>query len=65
MKFKDADLIGVPLRVTVGAKDLAGGVVEFKDRASGKVEKVGTDGIIDYCVRQLEVKGITVDHTDK
>jgi len=65
VKFKDADLIGVPLRITVGAKDLEGGVVEFKDRSSGKVEKIGTDGILDYCVRQLEVKGIIVDRTDK
>ncbi len=65
VKFKDADLIGVPLRVTVGAKDLAGGVVEFKDRSSGKVEKIGTDEILDYCEKQLEVKGTIVDHTDK
>jgi prolyl-tRNA synthetase len=65
VKFKDADLIGVPLRITVGAKDLAGGVVEFKDRSSGKVEKTGTDGIVDFCMRELEMKGIIVDRTDK
>jgi prolyl-tRNA synthetase len=33
VKFKDADLIGVPLRVTIGAKALAGGNVELKPRA--------------------------------
>jgi prolyl-tRNA synthetase len=32
VKFKDADLIGVPLRVTVGAKGLATGNVELKRR---------------------------------
>ncbi|MBM4363263.1 MAG: proline--tRNA ligase, partial [Deltaproteobacteria bacterium] len=32
VKFKDADLIGIPLRVTVGQKALAGGNVEFKPR---------------------------------
>jgi prolyl-tRNA synthetase len=32
VKFKDADLIGMPLRVTIGAKALAGGSVELKPR---------------------------------
>jgi prolyl-tRNA synthetase len=32
VKFKDADLIGVPLRVTIGAKGLATGNVELKRR---------------------------------
>lgn len=31
-KFKDADLIGVPLRVVIGKKSLADGVVEFSQR---------------------------------
>ena len=35
MKFKDAELIGVPTIVVVG-KGLADGVVEIKDRASGE-----------------------------
>jgi prolyl-tRNA synthetase len=36
VKFKDADLIGFPLRVAVGAKSLANGQIEWsfrKDRA--------------------------------
>jgi len=32
VKFKDADLIGIPLRVTVGAKSLKNGSVELKPR---------------------------------
>jgi prolyl-tRNA synthetase len=32
VKFKDADLIGIPLRVTVGAKSLKAGSVELKPR---------------------------------
>src|SRR6185503_4016132 len=32
VKFKDADLIGMPLRVTIGAKALANGAVELKPR---------------------------------
>jgi len=32
VKFNDADLIGCPLRVTVGEKGLKGGMVELKPR---------------------------------
>ena len=39
-KFKDADLIGIPLRIVVGAKHLADGNVELKERRSGAVEIV-------------------------
>jgi len=35
IKFKDADLIGLPLRVTVGGRGLANGVVELQERRSG------------------------------
>lgn len=37
-KFKDADLIGIPLRVTVGARGLKEGQVELKARAGGEIE---------------------------
>ena len=36
VKFKDADLIGFPVRVVVGAKGLAGGTVEVKRRRDDK-----------------------------
>jgi prolyl-tRNA synthetase len=39
VKFKDADLIGVPLRVTIGAKGLAGGNVEVKPRSEADPKK--------------------------
>jgi prolyl-tRNA synthetase len=32
VKFKDADLIGIPLRATVGARGLKNGQIEFKPR---------------------------------
>ena len=35
-KFKDADLIGIPIRVTVGEKGLASGGVEIKHRREDK-----------------------------
>jgi prolyl-tRNA synthetase len=38
VKFKDADLIGLPLRIAVGKKGLAEGKVEWKPRGSKEVE---------------------------
>jgi len=35
VKFKDADLVGIPFRVTVGPKGLGDGVVELKGRRAG------------------------------
>lgn len=46
-KFKDADLIGIPLRITVGRKGLADGIVEFKPRASDEIEKIAPDAAIE------------------
>ncbi len=40
VKFKDADLVGIPLRVTVGAKGLEKGCVELRWRREGKTEEV-------------------------
>jgi len=40
VKFKDADLIGIPLRVTVGPKALARGNVELKARRADKAAEV-------------------------
>ncbi len=41
VKFKDADLVGIPIRLTIGDKALAEGAVEFKLRKdSGKGENV-------------------------
>jgi len=39
-KFKDADLIGIPLRVMLGKRFLEEGVVEVKPRAGGEMKAV-------------------------
>jgi prolyl-tRNA synthetase len=39
-KFADADLIGCPVRVTVGKKTLEDGAVDVRDRASGEERRV-------------------------
>ncbi len=39
VKFKDADLLGMPLRVTIGAKSLANGNIELKPRSEPDPKK--------------------------
>jgi prolyl-tRNA synthetase len=51
VKFKDADLIGIPIRLTVGDKALAQGCVEFKRRGDeGKGELVALDDVVAHCM---------------
>jgi len=45
VKFKDADLIGIPLRVTVGEKALDRNVVEVKLRKEDKIREVKPDQV--------------------
>jgi prolyl-tRNA synthetase len=54
VKFKDADLIGVPIRLTIGDKALAEGSVEFKARkVPGKGELVKLDQVVAKCLTVL------------
>jgi prolyl-tRNA synthetase len=50
VKFKDADLLGIPLRVTVGAKSLARGVVELKRRAEAQATAVPLAQVVETIV---------------
>ncbi len=40
VKFKDADLVGIPIRIAVGKKGLAEGKAEWKERGGKQVELV-------------------------
>src|SRR6478735_3921461 len=51
VKFKDAELIGVPTIVVVGKGLAADGTIEVKDRASGGSEQVHADHVVDHVVR--------------
>ena len=44
VKFKDAELIGIPMRITVG-KDITDGKVEFKLRDAAEKELLSLDEI--------------------
>lgn len=47
VKFKDADLIGIPLRIVVGAKNLLDGKVELKQRRGGEMELMAIDDAVE------------------
>ena len=54
VKFKDAELLGMPTAVVIG-RGLATGVVELRDRASGEVREVSPQEVVDAVV--AEVRG--------
>ena len=43
VKFKDADLIGLPVQITVGGKGLKNGVIEVKNRRTGEKSTLPSD----------------------
>ncbi len=54
VKFKDADLIGIPLRVTIGEKALANGQVEVKPRHAKQAELVAVDQAAKHIAGMLQ-----------
>lgn len=47
VKFNDADLLGLPLRIVVGGRGVAEGVAEFKVRADGAQSRVPLEGVVE------------------
>lgn len=47
VKFKDADLIGVPMQLVVGGKGLARGIVEAKDRRTGEKAELSLENFME------------------
>jgi len=47
VKFKDADLLGIPLRVTVGGRGVKEGVAELKERVTGSESKIALDKVVE------------------
>ena len=54
VKFNDADLIGLPVRITIGDKSLQDGNIEVKARAAEKVELVALDNVVEAVKELLE-----------
>ncbi|MFQ5911636.1 MAG: proline--tRNA ligase [Nitrospinota bacterium] len=54
VKFKDADLIGIPFQVILGKRDLAEGVAELKSRRDGAKERVDLDQVAGTIHRRVK-----------
>ena len=53
VKFQDAELTGIPFRLTVGSRDLADGLIEITSRASGEKERVAVAAAVDHLRTRL------------
>ncbi len=54
VKFKDCDLIGIPLRVTIGERNLKEGCVELKLRTEKESQKIRKEEIIEKVISYVE-----------
>ncbi len=53
VKFADADLLGLPHRLTVGQRGLDAGVVEYRERRSGAEERIAIDAVVPFVQAKL------------
>jgi prolyl-tRNA synthetase len=61
VRFKDADLIGLPLRLTVSERSLASGGIEFKRRSAVEKEIVPVDQLLERVRVELEQQRAAVE----
>jgi prolyl-tRNA synthetase len=61
VKFKDADLVGIPYRINVGKK-LADGMIEVVTRATSTREDVGAAEVVTHLQRLLSQDGVSAGH---
>ena len=54
VKFADAELIGIPYRVTVGARGLAKGEVEFTPRSTGETRMIDRHALLETVLEALD-----------
>ncbi len=55
VKFSRMDLIGLPYQITVGPRGLKEGIVEVKDRATGKRQNLAPDAAVNFISAQFGV----------
>ncbi|MBN1870334.1 MAG: proline--tRNA ligase [Candidatus Omnitrophica bacterium] len=58
-KFNDADLIGIPLRVTIGRRNLAEGKVEIKVRSTNEIVLVNKDQLAQKVLEMTKAACVT------
>ena len=56
VKYRDAELVGIPCRVSVGRRDLAEGAVEITSRATGEKERVPVEQVVRYVQEFLSAR---------
>jgi len=54
VKFGDAELVGIPLRVTIGKRGLASGTADLTDRATGETVSISLDDISKHVRETVE-----------
>jgi prolyl-tRNA synthetase len=54
VKFVDADLIGIPYQVIVSAKSIEDGMVDLKERATGKMERMDVQDAINKIAEAIK-----------
>ena len=54
VKFKDADLMGMPLRLTVSPRNHAEGLVELRQRRGGEVQRVAYGQVCEVVLGEIE-----------
>ncbi|MDB5033161.1 MAG: Prolyl-tRNA synthetase [Chlorobi bacterium] len=55
VKFKDADLVGIPLRVTIGRK-IGEGIVELVDRGTGESGEIAVSDLMEKILTIIEAR---------
>lgn len=60
-KFKDADLIGIPLRIVIGGRGLKDGVVEIKWRWEDEPERIPVDDAVQSAADRLQQRRNAAD----
>ena len=61
MKFADADLIGIPLRITLGNRSLKEGKVEVKIRETGETTSFLLEDIADEIKAEIAREQAEID----
>jgi prolyl-tRNA synthetase len=56
VKYRDAELVGIPCRVSVGRRDLSEGTVEITSRATGEKERVPVEQAVRYVQEFLSAR---------
>ncbi|WP_089719293.1 proline--tRNA ligase [Candidatus Entotheonella palauensis] len=63
VKFNDADLLGLPIRLTIGPRSLKQGAVEFKLRTEAEARSIPLDDVIPTL--QTEIERLLKESKDK